>query len=310
MLDPEMARILDALKDMKPMGEMTLEELRAFLAPVPQDQRRPIGSVRDEMTPDGIPVRIYTPTRQSSDTLNIYIHGGGFVLGSVETHDNVARDLCETLGAPTVSIEYRLAPEHRFPAAPDDCLAGVCWAADNAETLGASPDRIIVSGDSAGANLATVTCLRLRDEGGPAIAGQVLAYPVTDYHTPATQSYIDNAVGYVLTRGAMIRFWRDYLTDAAERRHPHAAPLKAPDLSDMPPALILTAQFDPLRDEGEAYAERLRADGVPVTVRRYEGLIHGFLRMTTASQRAAESLEHIRDWVKGVRDTARVPGDV
>jgi len=308
MLDPDMAKILEALSDMKPMEDMTLEELRTFLAPVPEDQRRPVSSVKDVETPDGLHVRLYMPTKQRCDTLLIYVHGGGFVLGSVETHDNVARDLCEALGAVTVSIEYRLAPEHRFPTAPDDCLAGVRWAAENAEALGANPDRIVLSGDSAGANLATVTCLRLRDEGGPAIAGQVLVYPVTDYHTPPTQSYLDNADGYALTRGAMIRFWRDYIADESEQRHPHAAPLNAPDLSNLPPALVLTAEFDPLRDEGEAYAIKMRDAGVPVTLTRYDGLIHGFLRMTTASRRAAESLDHIRDWVDGLDNTASARG--
>ena len=305
MLDPDMARILDVLNDMKPMEDMTLKELRAFLAPLPKDQRRPVGGFKDVVTPEGIPVRLYTPTQRRSDALLVYIHGGGFVLGSVESHDNVARELCEALGAATISIEYRLAPEHRFPAAPDDCLAGVLWAARNAEALGANPGRIILSGDSAGANLAAVTCLRLRDEGGPAIAGQVLVYPVTDYHTPPTPSYIENADGFALTRSAMIRFWRDYITDPSEQRHPYAAPLNAPNLSNLPPALVLTAEYDPLRDEGEAYAEKLRGAGVPVSLKRYDGLIHGFLRMTAASPRAAESVDQIRNWVEGLSDSGQ-----
>lgn len=295
MLDPVMAAVLEQLKGMTPMEEMGLEELRAFVKPVPPAQRRPVGSVRDMAVPGGVPLRVYTPTARRSGALLVYFHGGGFVLGTVETHDNVARDLCETLGCVTVSVDYRLAPEHRFPAAPDDCLAAVRWLAGNAGDLGA-PGPLLLSGDSAGANLAAVTCLRLRDEGGPRVAGQILVYPVTDYHTPPTPSYLANAEGFSLTRGAMIRFWRDYLNDEAEKDHPHAAPLKAGDLSGLPPALVLTAGYDPLRDEGEAYAARLEAAGVPVRLIRYDSLIHGFLRMTAISPRAAATLDDIRGW--------------
>jgi acetyl esterase len=297
MLDPDMTRVLESLKAMKPMEEMTLEELRAFVVPTPVEQRRPVGGIEDFATPGGIPIRLYRPTRRRSDNLMVYLHGGGFVIGSIETHENVARNFCEALGANTLSVEYRLAPEHRFPAGLDDCLAAVRWAAAHASELGVSRDRIILGGDSAGATLAAVTCLRLRDDGGPAIAGQVLGYPVTDYHTPPTQSYIDNAKGYSLTRAAMIRFWRYYINDASEQRHPYAAPLNAADLSSLPPALILTAEYDPLRDEGEAYAARLRESGVPVKLTRYDGLIHGFLRMTAISSRAAATFEDIREWV-------------
>lgn len=300
MLDPVMAAVLEQLKNTRPMDQMSLEEIRAFVAPMPIENRRPVGRVEDRLIPGEIPVRIYRPTALRSDSLLVYFHGGGFVIGSIETHDNVAREMCETLGCTTISVDYRLAPEHPFPAAPDDTLASVRWAAEHAAELGVSPDRIILSGDSAGANLAAVTCLRLRDEGGPSVAGQILVYPVTDYHTPPTPSYIANAEGYSLTRGAMIRFWRDYITDASEQRHPHAAPLNAGDFSGLPPALILTAEYDPLRDEGEAYAAKLKDAGVPVQSIRYDGLIHGFLRMTTISKRAAAALDDMREWVKGL----------
>lgn len=296
MLDPHMAAVLDQLRGTKPMDQMSLEELRAAMAPVPMERRRPVARVEDITIPTKIPARIYRPTAAQFDALLIYFHGGGFVIGTIETHDHVARDLCETLGCTTLSVDYRLAPEHRFPAGPDDCLAAVRWAGENAAALGVPSGRIVLIGDSAGGNLATVTSARLRDEGGPAIAGQVLAYPVTDYHTPPTSSYLANAEGYSLTRGAMIRFWHDYLAEECQSSHPHAAPLRADDLSSLPPTLVLTAEYDPLRDEGEAYAARLEQAGVPVTLIRYDGFIHGFLRMTSVSPRAAAALTDIANW--------------
>lgn len=300
MLDPTMVAVLEQLKDIKPMDQMSLDELRAFVTPMPMERRRPVASVEDIVIPPALPARLYRPTQAKTDALLIYFHGGGFVIGTVETHDHVAREFCEALGCATISVDYRLAPEHRFPAAPDDCLAAVRWAGENAAALGVPSGRIILIGDSAGGNLATVTCARLRDEGGPAIAGQILAYPVTDYHSPPTPSYLANAEGYSLTRGAMIRFWHDYLVEEAESRHPHAAPMRAADLSNLPPALVLTAEYDPLRDEGEAYAARLEQAGVAVKLIRYDGLIHGFLRMTSVSPRAAGALTDIADWCQAL----------
>ncbi|MFT3972093.1 MAG: alpha/beta hydrolase [Amaricoccus sp.] len=302
MLDPAIAAVVEQLKSQKALHDLTLEEMRSFMPPLPMEQRRPVASVRDTVTTGGVPVRLYQPTERRNDWLLVYFHGGGFSIGSIETHDNVARDLCETLGCTAMSVEYRLAPEHRFPAAPDDCLAAVRWAAENAAELGISPDHIVLAGDSAGGNLATVTCLRLRDEGGPKPLGQIMIYPVTDHYDPATQSYTDFATGYLLTRQAMIRFWDLYLNDASERHHPHAAPIRADDLSGLPPALVMTAGYDPLRDEGEAYAARLQEAGVPVKVIRYDGLIHGFTRMTTTISAATATLEDIRAWAETLPD--------
>ena len=297
-LDPEIATVLDALKGMKPMEEMTLEELRASMSPLPPERRAPVGATEDRTIANGVPVRIYRPETQTAETLVLYFHGGGFVIGNLESHDHVARDLCNATGGPVVAVDYRLAPEHKFPAGPDDCLAAAHWAAAAAAELGSSPRRLVLAGDSAGATLAAVTSLRLRDEGGQMPAGQVLAYPVTAYHTPPTQSYLDNASGYSLTRNAMIRFWADYVTSPEDAQHPHAAPLLAPELTGLPPALVLTAEFDPLRDEGDAYAERLAAAGVAVTHRRYEGLIHGFMRMSAVSTRAREILAETGAWIR------------
>lgn len=296
-LDPEIAVVLKSLEDMPPMERMSLAELRASVAPVPSERRAPVAAVRDLVAGLGIPLRQYTPLELASDRLIVYFHGGGFVIGDLETHDHLCRDLANASGCSVVAVDYRRAPECRFPIPLDDCIAAVRWIAANDRELGVSTERLILAGDSAGANLATVTALRLREEGGPRLVGQLLAYPVTDYHTPATPSYLENAEGYSLTRNAMIRFWQDYVATPEQGCQPYAAPLRAPSLAGLPAALVMTAQFDPLRDEGDAYARRLAESGVAVTHLRYDGLIHGFLRMAMVSRRAREAFADIRRWV-------------
>jgi acetyl esterase len=297
-LDPEIAAVLEALKGASPMEAMEIEALRASIIPMPLVARPPVGGVEDRLLSGGLAVRIYQPAGRQCDRVVVFFHGGGFVLGSIETHDHVARGLCNAAGCTVVSVDYRLAPEHRFPAATDDCLAATQWVRNNAASLGALPEHVVLAGDSAGGNLAAVTALRLRDEGLPQVSGQILGYPVTDYHTPATPSYLENSSGYSLTRAAMIRFWRDYVLSETQALHQYASPLRATDLSRLPPALILIAQFDPLRDEGEAYAAKLKEAGVPVTLTRYDGLIHGFLRMAAVSARARHAFVEIGEWVR------------
>jgi acetyl esterase len=224
-----------------------------------------------------IRLRIYTPKGQTPFPLMVFFHGSGFVLCSLDTHDGMCRNLAAGIGCVVVSVDYRLAPEHKFPAGADDCLAATRWAAVHAAELDGDPSRIIVAGDSAGGNMAAVTALRVRDEGGPALRGQMLLYPVTDYHTPGTPSYEENADGYGLTRDTMKWFWAHYLNDAGEAAHPHASPLRAEDLAGLAPAYVLSAEYDPLRDEAERYGERLRASGVPVEITRRSGMNHGFM---------------------------------
>jgi acetyl esterase len=205
---------------------------------------------------------------------------------------------CEAVNV--LSVDYRLAPEFKFPAAPDDCLAATRWAAEHAAEFNADPTRLAVAGDSAGGNLATVTALRIRDEGGPPLRGQLLIYPVTDYHTPPTPSYLANANGYYLTRDDMIWFWGHYLNHAGEANHPHASPLRAPDLHSLPPALVITAEYDPLRDEGEHYAGRLRAAGVPTVLSRYEGMIHGFFSLGGLFEASQRAVREANGWLRQV----------
>jgi acetyl esterase len=222
-------------------------------------------------------LRIYTPAGRGPFPLLMFFHGSGFVLCSIDTHDGMCRNLAAGIGCVVVSVDYRLAPEHKFPAGLDDCLTATRWAAAHAAELGIDPTRIMLAGDSAGGNMAAVTAIRIRDESGPTLCGQMLLYPVTDYHTPGTPSYAENADGYGLTRDTMEWFWGHYLKDPAEAENPYASPLRAPDLTRLPPAYVMSAEYDPLRDEAELYGERLRAARVPVEISRRPGMNHGFL---------------------------------
>jgi acetyl esterase len=209
-----------------------------------------------------------------------HIHGGGFVAGSAALLETEHRRLSADLQCVLVSVDYRLAPEHKFPAAADDCYAAAQWVMNNASLINGDPDRLAVGGDSAGGNLAAVVALMARDRGGPALVFQLLVYPVTDYYTAGTPSYQENADGYFLTRDDMVWFWNHYLNDQSEAASPYACPLRAPSLAGLPPALVITAEFDPLRDEGEMYAARLGESGAAVELVRYDGMIHGFFSMS------------------------------
>ena len=226
----------------------------------------------------------------------VFFHGSGFVLCSLDTHDGMCRNLCAGGGCVVVSVDYRLAPEEKFPAATDDCLLATRWAAEHAAEIGADPARIVVAGDSAGGNLAAVTALRVRDEGGPELCGQLLLYPVTDYHTPGTPSYVENGDGYGLTRATMEWFWDHYLAEAADALHPHASPLRAPDLSGLPPAFVMTAEYDPLRDEAEVYGRRLDA----AEIVRVPGMNHGFLFWVGVVDAAGPPMAQACAWVRRV----------
>ncbi len=287
-LDPQVQVLLEqiAAAGRPPRFAIPLEEARALSianAAALNGQPEAVKHVEDKMIPgpgSDIPVRVYTPEGTGPFPALVFFHGGGWVLSNLDTHDGICRQLANKGGCVVVNVDYRLAPEHKFPAAPEDCFAATEWVANNASSLNVDPKRIAVGGDSAGGNLATVVALMAHEHGGPALVYQLLIYPVTDYHTPGTRSYVEKSEGYNLSRDDMVWFWGQYLSDEAEAYHPYASPLRAESLRGLPPAFIITAEHDPLRDEGEAYAARLQAEGVTTVLKRFPGVIHGFFNMS------------------------------
>jgi len=310
-LDPQARALLDQANamGMPPLHTMSVPEARASIAAMAllQGEPRTVAKIADRHAPGpagDIPVRLYTPAGPAPFPALVYYHGGGWVLGGLDTHDGVCRELANSAGCLVVSVDYRLAPEHKFPAAAEDAYAALQWVATNAGSLGIDPTRIAIGGDSAGGNLTAVVALMARDRGTPAVAFQLLVYPVTDSACD-TASYRDNADGYFLTKDAMLWFWNHYTRDAADRQNRYAAPLKAQDLSGLPPALVLTAEFDPLRDEGEAYAARLQEAGVPVQVTRYHGMIHGFFGMSALLDQAKTAIQEATAALRSAFNSAR-----
>ncbi len=279
-LMPDVGLLLEAMAEMglPPLDSLSPEDARAFMAAA-ATQRAPgpdVGEIVEGTYPGAegeLAYRLYRPATPGPHPVVAYFHGGGWVLGDTDSDDPMCRDLCVKADALVVSFDYRHAPEHVFPAAPDDAVAAVRWLAECAESLGGDPSRLAVAGWSAGANLAAVTCQTIRDEGGPSIAGQVLLCPVTD-GAGDYRSMTDNADGFVLTASLMSWFWDHYLLDPEHRSDPKASPLQAESLAGLPPALVVTAQFDPLRDEGNAYAAALSAAGVPTEHLEARGQIH------------------------------------
>lgn len=237
----------------------------------------------------GIRVRIYTPHGDGPFPALVYCHGGGWVVGDLDTVDVPCRRLATRASCVVVSVDYRLAPEHRFPAAAEDAYAAFQWLVENARAQQVDGTRIAVGGDSAGGNLAAVVALMARDRAAPQPCFQVLLYPVTDGALD-TPSYRENAEGYLLTRDSMVWFWNHYVGDA-DRTHPYASPLRADHHRGLPPAFVVTAEFDPLRDEGEAYARRLAEAGTPVECKRYDGTIHGFCWMPGVLDKGRQALD-------------------
>jgi acetyl esterase len=284
-LDPQIAELLPALNRYFPRVEtMTGPQLRAVIREraVPPPRPEPVGDVLNRTVPGPsgeIDVRIYWPAASSGPVpVVVFAHGGGFVFCDLDSHDELCRAMTNGIGAVVVSVDYRLAPEFPWPAAADDVYVVAEWAAEQADELGADPGRLLVAGDSAGGNLAAVTALLARDRGRPAITGQVLVYPTmaADFDTA---SYRRFGMGYYNTATAMAWYWDQYVPNSANRSHPTASPLRA-DLTGLPPAVVITAGYDPLCSEGDAYAKALSDSAVTTIHRQYPGAIHGFMTMS------------------------------
>jgi acetyl esterase len=303
-LHPKVHALLTAqrLSGAAPMHTLTPERARADMraqVPAVSGALADVERVTDRAipTPAGLlPIRVYTPHGAGPFPGIVYFHGGGFVIGDLETHDPLCRQAASRLGAVVCAVDYRLAPEHVFPAAADDALAAARWFMARAGDLGADPDRLFVMGDSAGGTLATVTAIALRDQPTPRLRGQILIYPITDHVDVGTESYSAFAEGYGLTRDGMRWFLRHYLSRPRDANDPRVCPLRAPTLRGLPPAFVLTAEYDVLRDEGERYAQRLREDGVDVTAERADGLHHGFMRLFGILDEPGAWLDRVGAW--------------
>lgn len=294
-LDPKVARDLAARADATPFYRMPPVEGRAafeaLFAAAPK-LNEPVASVEDRFVPGPnveVPVRVYTPLGQGPFPTLVYIHGGGWVIGSPTSHGDLCRSLCRRAACTVVSVDYRRSPEHKYPAALEDCYAVLQWCARHADG-----GRVAVAGDSAGGNLSAALALYARDHGSPPLRLQVLIYPVTN-HGFDTASYHQCAEGFGLLRDAMIHFWNSYLARPEDGRLPYASPLQAPDLRGLPPALIQTASYDVLRDDGEAYAARLHRADVPVRCTRYLAMHHGFVQFAASYEQADAAVQEIAD---------------
>lgn len=298
-LDPQVIKIL---KDAEALGLPAYQDLSPAAARKQMlDQSPPVQpdlcveKVVDRKIPGpegDIPIRLYYPAAEAPFPVLVYFHGGGWVIGDLNTHHAFCHALAKTSRCLVVAVDYRLAPEHRFPAAVEDAYAAARWVAENTALIQADPGRFAVCGDSAGGHLAAVVSMMARDRQGPRIDCQVLIYPITDcrFDTP---SYEENKEGYMLTRDMMKWFWSHFLNDEKEADDPRASPLRAKNFGDLPPALILTAEYDPLRDEGEAYGRKLEEAGVNVVLRRCPGMVHGFIRMTAVLDQARDALDQV-----------------
>ncbi|MGI8751056.1 MAG: alpha/beta hydrolase [Acidimicrobiales bacterium] len=280
----------------KPLHEMTPEEARqltaslgALYGPGPE-----MGHVEEQTVTSGegsFAVRVLVPNDRPRAVI-VYYHGGGWVIGAIDEFDTLGRQLAQRTGAAVVLVDYRLAPEHRYPAAAEDAWAALEWAQAHLADIAGGPVPLVVAGDSAGGNLAAIVAQRALDAGGPEVALQVLVYPVTDADVNNT-SYSDPANQLMLNRDSMIWFWDLYAPDVASRANPDASPARAGVLSGLPPAVLLTAEHDVLRDEGEAYAARLAEAGVAVSHRRFDGQMHGFFTMVNLLPGSAAGIDYV-----------------
>jgi len=307
-LNPQIVKLLEELqqREIPPIQTLTPTEAREIRNPILAGFGGPKAEVADVENrtipgPNGsIPVRIHTPQGKGPFPILMFFHGGGWVVGNLDTHDCACRLLTNGAQCLVVSVDYRLSPESKFPAAIEDAYAALQWVSNHGESRGGDPLRIAVIGDSAGGNIATVLCQLSRDRQGPVIKCQILIYPVTDLSATDTSSYKAHGEGYMLTREGMIYFIDHYLDREENKLHPYASPLLTENLSNLPPALIIIAEFDVLKDECLAYGERLKKAGVPVTYLIYDDMIHAFLNLSGVVDRTREAIEGICEKLRQV----------
>jgi acetyl esterase len=304
-IDPQTQKLLDNAKasGLPPVYWLPVEEGRKRMEAgfIIKDTPVEVGKVEDKHIPcpwGNMMVRVYTPKGYGPFPILVFFHGGGWVLNSVATHDSVCRHITKMSECIVVSVEYRLSPECKFPGPVEDAYTATQWVYDNAKTFNGISEKIAVGGDSSGGNQAAVICLLSRDRNGPPIKMQILIYPATDYIFPGTKSYIENANGFSLSRDMMMWFWNHYLPSRENVNNPYICPMRAASLQDLPPALILTAEYDPLRDEGELYAKKLSEAGVNVKLSRYDGLMHGFIMQWRVLDKGFASLKEISGELK------------
>jgi len=300
-LDPQIEALLQQMEQqgMPPVHTLTPMKARETRNPVFVKLGGPPEAVAnvENLTIPGqareIPIRIYTPQGRGPFPILVYFHGGGWVICNLDTHDSVCRSLANGASCIVVSVDYRLAPEHKFPAAVDDAYAATQWVADSANLINGDSARITVGGDSAGGNLAAVVSLMAQEKGGPCLMYQVLIYPVTNVSSFDTNSYREHGEGYILTKDSMEYYRGHYIGHEEELQNPYASPLLAQELSGLPPALVITAEFDVLTDEAETFANRLKQAGVPVTYTCYEGMIHAFFSLAAVVGRARDAMDEV-----------------
>jgi acetyl esterase len=290
-LDPTVEVMLQQMAEAQgpALNEMSPPDAREMYRTLNAASAKPEVASVEDTTAGEIPIRVYKVSEHGEQPVIVFFHGGGWVIGDLETHDGACRQLALAAQCTVVAVDYRLAPEHPFPAAIDDSFEVTKWVAENAGSLGVDANKLCVAGDSAGGNLAACVCLKARDATGPAIGFQLLIYPATDARMN-TESYEANKDGYMLTRDGMQWFW-DHYTGGQQVDNPLASPLLAPDLSGLPPACIITAEYDPLRDEGEAYGRALQAAGVTTNTVRFDGMIHGFFAMTDILEGSRKAMD-------------------
>ncbi len=301
-LHPQMKAYIELMAASRavPMESLTPQEARKMVNLAPRPPSPEPAKVEDRKIPGPhgeIPIRITWPAGKGPFPVFVWFHGGGWVIGSIELTDHLVRHFSHNVQCVGVSVDYRLAPEHKFPCAIDDCYAATKWVHDNAKALNVNPAKIAVGGDSAGGNLSACVALMARDKGAPKLVHQACIYPVIDRNFNRT-SYVDNAAGPVLTKGMMEWFWKLYLRNDKDAYHPYVAPLHAADLRNLAPATVITAEYDPLRDEGAAYAKKLQQFGVPVDYKCYDGVTHGFVSMWPAVDIGKDGVKHVSENLK------------